>query len=728
MRTLQHRNFVLAEFFYRRSNWLCIIFFLSTTMGFGEISVFAGGGPENVFVVVNQRSWSSRTIANYFCALRKIPSSNVMYVDWKERVDRTNVNKFRERLLGPVWERMQKQGLSGQIDYIVYSSDFPFAINLKPDQSSAEHPTMGSITGLTYLAPLVMAKRPEYRGLNVNWYMRPWLMLSSDRLVSVPMSRGFRTSFGWASSGNVVADGGQHYVLSTMLAYTSGRGNSVSGAIQYLRSSARADGTFPKGTIYFARNNDVRSQVRDYAFQPVVDELSHLGVLAEIVEGIVPQAKQDVQGATTGAPIVAWETAGNWILPGAICDNLTSFGGNLSEDSSQTPLTAPLGIGATGSSGTVAEPRLRLAKFPHPMIHVHYARGCTLAEAFYQSVYGPFQLLIVGDPLCRPWARIPPVSMDGLKPNQTVKGSIKLTPKSTDVDADGIGHYQIYIDGKMVALVEPQKSWEFDSRRFMDGYHELRLVAFENSSIQTQGRHIVRFHINNRGQRVEGSVTPEKSVGWNERLHVTAHSPGAAQIVVLQNRQVLAKIQGERGEVEFEASRLGMGPVTLTLAALKFDDKSSYVLSEPVRVQVKPPPPLDPVMTPTARLASGLQLSRANVNKQSIIKTIPSNWPVDVGMQPHESYVLTGYLQITHENVYQFQIAVTGNVELFVNGQRTYVKQDGPMVYDYVPVSLRPGWHEIQLRGTTGGHPHIHVAFGGPGLYAIGARQFRHVP
>ena len=41
------------------------------------------------------------------------------------------------------------------------------------------------------------------------------------------------------------------------------------------------------------------------------------------------------------------------------------------------------------------------------MIQVHYARGCSLAEAFYQSVYAPYQLMIVGDPLCRPWANIP---------------------------------------------------------------------------------------------------------------------------------------------------------------------------------------------------------------------------------------------------------------------------------------------------------------------------------
>ena len=56
------------------------------------------------------------------------------------------------------------------------------------------------------------------------------------------------------------------------------------------------------------------------------------------------------------------------------------------------------------------EPYSIQAKFPHPGIHVHYCRGASLAEAFYQSVNAPYQLLVVGDPLCQPWATIPQVA------------------------------------------------------------------------------------------------------------------------------------------------------------------------------------------------------------------------------------------------------------------------------------------------------------------------------
>ena len=69
------------------------------------------------------------------------------------------------------------------------------------------------------------------------------------------------------------------------------------------------------------------------------------------------------------------------------------------------PLTDLIRHGAAGASGTVAEPYAIAAKFPSPFIHVHYVRGASMVEAFYQSVSGPYQLLIVGDPLCRPWSK-----------------------------------------------------------------------------------------------------------------------------------------------------------------------------------------------------------------------------------------------------------------------------------------------------------------------------------
>jgi hypothetical protein len=217
---------------------------------------------------------------------------------------------------------------------------------------------------------------------------------------------GFRSRDRWNERGERVSEGGRRYMLSTMLAVTSGRGTSVADAVKLLRDTVSAETpTAPirEGTVYYVKNGDVRSRTREWGFASAVESLKKLGVKAEIVDGTLPPKKDDVAGAMIGIADFDWPQSESRILPGAIVEHLTSFGGVMREHSGQTPLSAFLKHGAAGASGTVTEPYAIQAKFPSPFIHVHYARGATLAEAFYQSVQGPYQLLIVGDPLCAPW-------------------------------------------------------------------------------------------------------------------------------------------------------------------------------------------------------------------------------------------------------------------------------------------------------------------------------------
>ena len=160
-----------------------------------------------------------------------------------------------------------------------------------------------------------------------------------------------------------------------MLGVTAGRGNSVSEIVRGLESSAAADGTKPPGTIYFVSNDDVRSKTRSPAFPPIVKAIEALGVRAEVVSGVLPSARRDVAGLMTGTAEFDWAASKSTILPGAICDNLTSYGGIFTATVGQTPLSAFIRAGAAGSSGTVIEPYALQPKFPHPAIQLHYARA-----------------------------------------------------------------------------------------------------------------------------------------------------------------------------------------------------------------------------------------------------------------------------------------------------------------------------------------------------------------
>src|SRR5439155_20914049 len=119
--------------------------------------------------------------------------------------------------------------------------------------------------------------------------------------------------------------------------------------------------------------------------------------------------------------------------------------GGVFDNGSQTKLTEFLRYGAAGASGTVAEPLAIWMKFPLPYVHVHYAEGCSLAEAFYQSVFGPYQLLIVGDPLARPFAKFAQVTLAAAK--GPLSGTVTLAADSKPATDRPLADVEWWVDG-----------------------------------------------------------------------------------------------------------------------------------------------------------------------------------------------------------------------------------------------------------------------------------------
>ena len=192
--------------------------------------------------------------------------------------------------------------------------------------------------------------------------------------------------------------------LAIMLGVTSGRGLTVEETIANLERSITADGTRPRGAVWFmASSDEARTGPRRWAFPAAATILRSLGVQAEVRDGILPPRGAEVVGATIGIADFDWAANGAPMQPGAWCDHLTSFGGVLEAGAGQTPLTAFLRAGAAGAGGTVAEPLNYPFKFPSAFIHVHRARGLSLVEAVYRTTSCPYQYLVVGDPLSRPW-------------------------------------------------------------------------------------------------------------------------------------------------------------------------------------------------------------------------------------------------------------------------------------------------------------------------------------
>jgi len=87
------------------------------------------------------------------------------------------------------------------------------------------------------------------------------------------------------------------------------------------------------------QNQNVRSRTRAWAFRAAAETLKDLGVAAQVLDGRLPKNKPDVAGAMIGTGLFDWKACGSTILPGAICEHLTSTGGVMSGRYGQTPLT-----------------------------------------------------------------------------------------------------------------------------------------------------------------------------------------------------------------------------------------------------------------------------------------------------------------------------------------------------------------------------------------------------
>lgn len=294
--------------------------------------------------------------------------------------------------------------------------------------------------------------------------------------VAIREALAFSHADRFAAGGAVTeAPDGRAYYLSAMLAYTGGPTNTLDESLASLRRSAAADGTRPAGTVYFMESTDwARTGPRQWAFGSAASALKKLGVNAEVIKGVLPEGKADVAGAVIGIATFDWKASGSTILPGAFLDHLTSCGGIMAGGGGQTLLSEFIRNGAAGSCGTVTEPYNLQAKFPNPFLHVYYAQGCTLAEAFYQSIGGPYQQLLVADPLCRPWGVAPSVSVTGVKEGQAIAMRRSVTVKASGMGPFG---YRLFIDGVARGPANLTGRFILDPKVLSPGAHELRFVA-----------------------------------------------------------------------------------------------------------------------------------------------------------------------------------------------------------------------------------------------------------
>jgi hypothetical protein len=691
---------------------------------FSPEAAHAGGSGENVFLIVNQRSWGSLSAANHYIRLRRIPAINVMYFDWPGEVEQIDSATFREKLLGPIVAEMERRRIADHIDYLVYSTDFPWAVDFAKDAAGVSLPNIlsptASLTGATYLYQYVMGRRLDFLSLEANHYFR------RGSATEVPKSHGFRSWYGWGRDGELLETGGERFVISAMLGVTSGRGNSVREVIDYLTTAAGADGTSPAGTIYYLSNGDVRSTTRAPLFAAAVAAVKEAGVAAEQIDGELPQRRPDVAGAMLGTAQFDWKASRSRIVPGAICEHLTSAGGILSDGAGQTPLTDLLRAGAALSCGAVAEPYAVPNKFPSAYMHLHYVRGCSAAEAFYQATHSPYQLLLVGDALCRPWAKPPTVTIPGIADDGEVSGPLTLNPT---VDPETCDRLEYWVDGILIDSRRPEIPLGFDTRKLPDGAHELRVTAVGPQPIETRGTAIREIRVANSERTVELKRTGTGLVRWGETLKLEARASDALGIALTQGTRRLAVLQRSEGVFEIDPRVLGRGPVTLQAVAIGKIGPSSNVISASLELDIEPNDPSPTyAVPPGSTFRPSMSLVTGGGKRRIVTGLVEPDWLEALGVAAGDTFTQTGFLTVDEDGVYQFHLSHNLDLRLLVDDVEIGRFDRPSTESDYAAAVLRRGLHKIELRATVRTEPRLDIRFGLRGTRRLQPVSMTHIP
>jgi uncharacterized protein (TIGR03790 family) len=376
-----------------------------------------GGSGLNVVVVVNQNSSNSIELGNYYAERRQVPPQNILRIDWPSAANvewiESDVTTF---LYNPLVSMLASRQLTNQIEYVVLSMDIPYRVN--SGSSKPNSTTSALFYGFKHdndsdLCSIGPTSTNLYAGTEAIFRLTPPTSANSNS---------------W---------------LVTMITHSN-----LALAKQIVDSGAAADGTFPTQTVYLAKSIDTARNVRHLTFDNTIFNTRLRGNYSmQRTNSSLNWVFGHCLGLQQG--LIFSTVPDTTFAPGAMADNLTSYGGAFFDDTSgQFKFLAYLTAGAAGGYGTVTEPCNYLEKFPSPQNYFYQARGFSLAECYYQSLTNPYQGVIVGEPLAAPFAQPPNGTWSGLPNNAVLAGTTNLTVQFTASAANRpVQQVDLFLDG-----------------------------------------------------------------------------------------------------------------------------------------------------------------------------------------------------------------------------------------------------------------------------------------
>jgi uncharacterized protein (TIGR03790 family) len=382
--------------------------------------LFAGGSGLNVVVVVNQNSTNSVQLGNYYCEQRSVPPQNLLRINWTGGKISWNRSNFETNLLNPLVAMLASRGLTNQVDYVVLSMDIPYQVTATNG--------LNSTTAALFYGFKTDDLIPPCSGCPLS--------------CSLPAA----SSNAYVASESIfrqtpVATGSNSWLVTMITS------SNLVQALAIVDGGVASDGTFPTQTVWLPKTSDFSRNVRYLEFDNTIFDARVTGDFAiQRTNSDLTYGLTNLLGYQTG--LAVFSILPKVFVPGAMADSLTSYAGIIYENYGQTTLLVFMNAGASGSYGTVVEPCNWLQKFPTPQDYFYQARGFSLAECYYQSLFNPYQGLIVGEPLAAPFARPPAGAWINLPAGSVLSGITNLTLQCTASTSNRpVQQVDLFLDG-----------------------------------------------------------------------------------------------------------------------------------------------------------------------------------------------------------------------------------------------------------------------------------------
>lgn len=390
-------------------------------------ALFAGGSAFRTLVVVNTNSADSVELGNYYAAAHGIPAHHICRLGVATNLATVNSNEFQSLLRSPITNHIAANGLAGQIDFLVLCQDIPTRVR--------------NVEGVSASLFYGFKNAPGYNEGGIGCNLPDYAFNTFYRA-----ERAFRSADSWNATNGWVAF---HLIAS-----------NLATAKLVVDRGAAAQSSFPAAAAYLFIQGDAPRGVREQLFPNTQFSFASLpGLPAACTIGTyytTLSGQTNVIGYHDGYGTIAGliRTNNTW-LSGTYADHMTSYGGrieNFTNATGHSTILDWMGIGATASYGTVAEPCNYLEKFPDPLMALYYARGFTIGESYAMAVAAPYQGLFAGDPLAAPFAAPPAISVTAPVPYQIVSGTVPV-PAAATAHANGVpaAALDLYVDGRFHA-------------------------------------------------------------------------------------------------------------------------------------------------------------------------------------------------------------------------------------------------------------------------------------